>query len=188
MCYKVRQAKSDGNTIDDGFLIDNVGEELLFDDPLLKLVDWETYGCRLELNKSELEKFCLNGEWHNLMIFQNLFLLRWLGTSGVSNPHYLKDWIQVEIDNTRDRFVDIDSAQFSQNYCKVPTTRIVEIYTQRIGPLMQPQIIIKKVQVFSEEAKWTFDLQNAADRKSFFPRVIIRQIDIDRAIDPVVAT
>lgn len=53
---------------------------------------------------------------------------------------------------------------------------------------MQPQIIIKKVQVFSEEAKWTFDLQNAADRKSFFPRVIIRQIDIDRAIDPVVAT
>ena len=50
------------------------------------------YGCTMSFNYQELQDFCENKGWYNLMIFQNLYQLDWFGKSGNANPHFSQDW------------------------------------------------------------------------------------------------
>ena len=38
------------------------------------------------------------------MLFQNLFLMDKVGTSGNADQHYIRDWIDIEIDSNKDIF------------------------------------------------------------------------------------
>ena len=71
---------------------------MYFDDPVFTFQDSMIYGCTMSLNYPDLQDFCENKGWYNLMIFQNLYQLDWFGTSGNANPHFSQDWKQVKID------------------------------------------------------------------------------------------
>jgi hypothetical protein len=70
---------------------------LYLDDPVLTFEDSILYGCTLSLNYAELKNFCTNRGCNNLMLFQNLYQLKYFGKSGNSNPAYLTDWEKITI-------------------------------------------------------------------------------------------
>lgn len=49
-------------------------EELLYlNDPVLTFEDSMLFGCYVEFNYDELEQFCENQGWYNMLIFQNFY-------------------------------------------------------------------------------------------------------------------
>ena len=46
-----------------------VEDKMYFDDPVFTFQDSMIYGCTVSMNYAELQDFCLNRGWYNLMIF-----------------------------------------------------------------------------------------------------------------------
>lgn len=72
-CYYTKQAVSHGNENPtfgpDDLTVDSVDQKMYYDDPVLTFEDSMVYGCTLELNLDELDDFCSNNKWRNLMLF-----------------------------------------------------------------------------------------------------------------------
>jgi len=85
-------------------LIENSDEKTYYEDPILSFEDSTIYGCSLELTLEELRDFCTKNLYEHLMLFQNLFLMDIVGKSGNADQHYIKDWLQIEIDTNKDIF------------------------------------------------------------------------------------
>ena len=66
--------------------------------PSLTFEDSIVTGCHLDLTYKELQKFCKEKLFQNLMIFQNLYNLKQIGKYGNSDPHFVDDWITVQKD------------------------------------------------------------------------------------------
>ena len=78
-------------------MLDNVDVKTYFEDPVLTFEDSLIYGCSIELNLDEFEKFCKNNMFQHLMLFQNLFQMDKVGISGNADPHYSSGWLDAEI-------------------------------------------------------------------------------------------
>ena len=82
------------------------------------------------------------------MINQNLLRLKLVGRSGNADPHYLRDWVNIEIDS-EDTFglsTDGSSDNFrDKDYCTFPSVRIVEIFYEKINTKSNPQFLVKKM-------------------------------------------
>ena len=143
---------------------------MYYDDPVLTFEDSMVYGCTLELTVAELDDFCKEDKWKNLMIFQNLFQLEVVGSSGNANPHFSKDWVTIEIDTDKDRFTEPGAkggAGATQGECSFPSVRVIEVFYRKINTEADPQYIITKMQHYQPKTnKWTFtNPQEPADRK-----------------------
>ena len=72
-----------------------------------------------------------------------------MGTSGNSDPHYGKDWQEITVDTTLDRFADSSDASndayVGKSYCTFPSTRIVEVFYEKINTKEDPQHLVKKM-------------------------------------------
>ena len=75
------------------------------------------------------------------MINQNLLRLKLVGRSGNADPHYVKDWIEIEVDTNLDTF-DSSKAEDSdfegKDFCDFPSVRIVEVFFERINTKNEP--------------------------------------------------
>ena len=72
------------------------------------------------------------------MLFQNLYGLKRMGKFGDSDPHLLKDWIEVKMQKPTNQAV-FDS---SKNSCKFPNTATIDIFHERFGHEDDPQFRI----------------------------------------------
>ena len=133
-------------------LIQDSDEKTYYEDPILSFEDSTIYGCSLELTLEELRDFCRKNLYEHLMLFQNLFLLDKVGKTGNADQHYIKDWLQIEIDTNKDIF-GTQKAELStdQDSCEFPSTRVVEIFYKRINTDKEPQYVIMKMQHYSPE-------------------------------------
>ena len=52
------------------YLINDLSEKLYFDDPVFTFEDDMMFGCTLSMDYAELEKFCQQKGWTNLVILQ----------------------------------------------------------------------------------------------------------------------
>ena len=73
-------------------IIENSDVKTYYEDPVLTFDDSLIYGCNIELDHAQFKEFCSNNLFHNLMIYQNLFLLDSVGVSGNADIHYDLDW------------------------------------------------------------------------------------------------
>lgn len=46
----------------------------------------------MRLALADLQAFCANATWENLVLFKNVVSLGLIGAQGNSNPHYISDW------------------------------------------------------------------------------------------------
>lgn len=99
---------------------------LTFEDSLI-------YGCSIELDYEQFKDFCSNDLLKNMMLYQNLFLMDKVGISGNADPHYTKDWLNVDINESKDTFNDPSKLQFDETTCQLPSVRIIEIFYKRIN-------------------------------------------------------
>lgn len=68
----------------------DITENMYLDDPVLSYVNSMVYGCSLEFTYDELKDFCKESEkWTYLALFQNMYQLDKIGTSGNADPHYV---------------------------------------------------------------------------------------------------
>lgn len=58
-----------------------------YDDPTLTFEDSILAGCSLDLDFDGLKQFCVSGGFKNLVLFQNLLRLNYIGKYGNSDPH-----------------------------------------------------------------------------------------------------
>ena len=134
----------DDYTPKQGFKINKVTEPLYIEDPVLTFEDSMLYGCTLNLNFEELKDFCQNRGWNNLMIFQNLYQLKYFGKSGNSNPAYLNDWEQISI--YKDEMSQAGVFSDETGACQFPSTHSVDIFYQKIGTVSDPQYLMMQMQ------------------------------------------
>ena len=98
------------------------------------------------------------------MIFQNLFQIEVVGSSGNANPHFKKDWVDIESDAQKFGEAEFDRQNTSADVeCKFPSARIIEVYYQKINTESEPQYIITQMKQKQEEVTWTFT--NSKDPK-----------------------
>lgn len=115
------------------YLVENEKEVRYFpDDPVLSFEDSILYGCHLDLSYKELEEFCSNNEYQNLMIFNNLFTLKYIGKFGNANVHFIKDWLELSKDNVQ------SGAAFSSSECTFPSAAQVRIFYSKLGSTENP--------------------------------------------------
>jgi len=145
MCYTVQTSLEtevdQQTTIADGFLIEKAEQQNYFpDDPLLSFQDSVLYGCHLDLTLTELGEFCSNQVYKNMMIFQNMNLLKYIGKFGSSNVNFFSDWVEVEsqVDNTE--------SSFDAGTCTFPSSLQLKVFYSKIGTADQAQFSIIKVQ------------------------------------------
>ena len=138
---------------------------MYYDDPVLTFEDSMIYGCTLEFDLSQLQDFCSNYKWKNLMIFQNLFQLTNVGKSGNSNPNWENDWIDIEIDEEKDKkFHNVDpQLDRRARFCSFPSTRVVDIFYQKIEEKENPQFIITRMQHYQEKSPYRWEFTNPKD-------------------------
>ena len=88
-----------------------------------------------------------------MMLFQNMLQLELVGTSGNADPHYAKDWSDIIIDTSLDRFEDSTDGQSDsfegKDYCTFPSVRVMEVFYERINTKEDPQYLIKRMQQYS---------------------------------------
>ena len=109
-----------------------------FEDPLLIFTDSTLYGCHLDMNLDELEEFCNAQQYKYLMLFQNLYGLKKMGKFGESDPHFLKDWIDVEVLKASNKATWTPG----RNRCQFPSTATIDIFYERFGHEDDPQFRI----------------------------------------------
>ena len=143
-CYNIEKSLTTPQDTAKTFLIKNENEFNYFDDPLLTFEDSILTGCHLDLTYDELQKFCQDEQYKNMMIFQNLFGIKYIGKFGNSQPEFLKDWIQVET------IPGVKTSTFDSGQCKFPSTGILRYYFQKIGRSTDPQFVITKA-----DLQWT---------------------------------
>ena len=72
-CYYVETAPNGKKLADSSLkqksLVRTVNDKMYFDDPVFTFQDSMIYGCTVSMNYAELQDFCLNRGWNNLMIF-----------------------------------------------------------------------------------------------------------------------
>mmetsp|Transcript_13363 Transcript_13363/g.18251 ORF Transcript_13363/g.18251 Transcript_13363/m.18251 type:complete len:82 (-) Transcript_13363:336-581(-) len=72
-----------------------------------------------------------------------------VGVSGNSDPHYTKDWLDVEVPANEDTFVEPSTLGVKSDTCILPSTRVVEIFYKRVNTEKEPQYIVMKMQHYS---------------------------------------
>lgn len=107
-CFKIKKTLTDGQVdiskkdgsgkFDPNKDMADSQDYKYFDAPTLTFEDSIVTGCHLDLNYDELETFCKEKQFQNLMIFQNLYNLKQIGKYGNSDPHFVDDWITVAQD------------------------------------------------------------------------------------------
>ena len=144
-CYYVKESVTDYGTEfawpgdDDEPLIDTVNDLNFFEDPLMSFTDSMLYGCHLDLTLAELQDFCTNDKFKFLMLFQNLESITHIGKYGVSNPNFVKDWIEIE------RLESVLEADDENEYkCQFPSTAVLRIFYEKFGWEENPQFRIVK--------------------------------------------
>lgn len=69
-----------------------------------------------------------------------------VGKSGNSDPHYTRDWLDVEIpSNNEDTFTEASTLGPQERSCTFPSVRVVEIFFKRINTKSEPQYIVLKM-------------------------------------------
>lgn len=145
-CYYVRDAISGTESSylpRDGYLINQVTESLYVDDPVLTFEDSILYGCTLDLTYDELQNFCEQRGWNNLMVFQNLYQLKHFGRSGNANPAYPSDWGKIQL--SKDEMSQSSEWSASQGSCYFPSTHEVDIFYQQVGLVNSPQYLMFQI-------------------------------------------
>ena len=104
---------------------------MYFDDPVFTFQDSMIYGCTVSLNYLELQDFCLNRGWNNLLIFQNLYQDAWFGVSGNSNPHFSQDWKQITTSPNDE--IGGSGSWTNQGVCSFPSTHKIQVFYQKIN-------------------------------------------------------
>ena len=72
-----------------------------------------------------------------------------VGISGNADPHYLKDWLDIEIPSNEDTFNEESTLSVNSDTCILPSVRVVEIFYKRINTKKDPQYIVMKMQHYS---------------------------------------
>ena len=115
-------------------LISDTDKLNLFQDSKLTLDDSTIYGCHLDFTFAQLKNFCTSRHFEHLMIFNNLYQFNSIGRFGNSDPHNVKDWIDVtELD-----FSANPSVELEESTCKFPAAAFIRIFYQKIGKATNP--------------------------------------------------
>ena len=72
------------------------------------------------------------------MLFQNIQKLQFVGRFGNSNPHFLSDWIEAAIDQSKDKSditVDWDN---NTGTCGFPSSYFLQIFFTKINTRGDP--------------------------------------------------
>ena len=136
-CYFIEESLSNQQKVSD-FMISKMSENLYYNDPELLFADSTIYGCRLSLTKAELKEFCESKKWQNLMLFQNLQQLDLVGRFGNSDPHLIKDWIEVIFDKER-AAGETHIWDSASGTCTFPSTYQLKIFYSKINTNINPQ-------------------------------------------------
>ena len=89
-----------------------------------------------------------------------------VGISGNADPHYTLDWLDVEIPK-EDTFSVQSSIIPSEDTCRLPSVRVVEIFYKRINTKREPQYVVMKMQHYSparQESQWKFTQPDATKK------------------------
>ena len=70
-------------------------ERRYYEDPTLTFEESMSTGCHIDLTLAELNDFCRSNNDYNMVLFQNLYNLNYIGKYGNSNPYYKEDWVEV---------------------------------------------------------------------------------------------
>ena len=163
------------------YLIENYTETLNFEDPLLRFDDSTLYGCKMALTRSELEQLCASKNWQNLMLFENIYLLGFVGKYGVSNPHFTGEWIESEVDKAQDKSeitVDWDN---NTGTCAFPSVHFLQIFYSKFNTKTHPQYQIVKVTHYSDTLNaWVFKKPDPALKQEFSAFLSIQFYEMDQ--------
>ena len=85
------------------------------------------------------------------MIFQNVQLLDYVGMFGNANPHFIEDWVQANLDNSKDKS-DITGV-WEGNTCTFPSAYHLQIFYSKINTLKKPQYKILQVKYYADTQK-----------------------------------
>jgi len=69
-----------------------------------------------------------------------------IGKYGSSDPHFLDEWIQLEVDTGKDKFEEVGSWNAAEGSCYFASVHVVEIFYKKLGTVSKPQFIIIKAQ------------------------------------------
>lgn len=98
-CFNIKKtiaaANDEHNEVTD-FEMEDETDVKYFEDPLLSFDDSIVYGCHLDFNLAELKDFCESGGYKNLMIFQNLHLIKYIAKNANASIHHVDDWTKVD--------------------------------------------------------------------------------------------
>mmetsp|Transcript_5457 Transcript_5457/g.9228 ORF Transcript_5457/g.9228 Transcript_5457/m.9228 type:complete len:129 (-) Transcript_5457:113-499(-) len=123
----------------------------------------------MDLNYAELQEFCNSQRYLHMMIFENLYLLNYVGTFGNSNRHFIQDWESVE------RVIE-SGAQFNVNgQCDFPSTAQIRISYSIIGSADDPQYTIKGVSLnLVKQNSWRHQMPERTMKQRFQAMVSVQ--------------
>jgi hypothetical protein len=78
-----------------------------------------------------------------------MFLMNKVGISGNADPQFIKDWLNVEVNESKDTFNDDADLVSDDTICQFPSVRVIEIFYKRVNTRKEPQYVIAKMQHYS---------------------------------------
>lgn len=94
--------------------------------------------------------------------------MKYVGIYGNSNPHFIKDWIEVEYDST-----ERTSASFSGRTCTFDAGFELVFYVTRLGTEDNPQLKISRAILTPVKLQWVHDLPDQTEAQDFHALISI---------------
>lgn len=107
--------------------------------------------------------------------------MQYVGRFGNANPHYISDWIKVELDQSKDKFditVDWDE---NTGTCAFPSSYFVQVFYTKINTKSKPQYQIVKVSHYADTLNaWVFKKPNAGEKQDFQALLSVQFYEYDQ--------
>ena len=103
----------------------------------------------------------------DLPIFTNIIdNLKYVGKAGNANPHFISDWIEVELDDSVNSAAPQLGGVASQT-CEITAALNIDFYTSKYGTEANPQDVISKVVISRDRLSWAYQQIDSSDTQSF---------------------
>lgn len=159
--FELYGADDDGNCIINTNAINP--KELYYSNPRLTFVDGAMYGCKLSYTLAQLQSFCTGTNYQHIALFKHLINnLKFVGSYGNANPHYIKDWVAVEYETS-----SATAATFSGRACTFDAGYSLKFYLTKLGTKSNPQYKISRVRLSPHRLTWTHSLPSATSAQDF---------------------
>lgn len=138
------------------------------DTPILFGVN-SVYSCNQNFNLQQFQDFCNNKDWKNLVIYNFVKNIQYIGIFGSSDNTYLQDWTQVIMDY--DLTKNYTSWTSSNSSCTFPNNIYLDVLISKAGAVNNPQnyVVSAKLSASKESVKfYSNDVNDILNLKTNF--------------------